>query len=357
MGSSKIREKHSQGSGGKKNPEVAGETLVPGMEDIALIDNSSLELFRDIVEAESLKTQIERIRTLVKTVTAEKFQIVSTVLVRWYFQCSGPLKKVLSNCVNSVKDQDLQSLISAELRVQVLGLTRGPHLAPNLLAGLDNFPLCEAAVLAERDSLVGLVVTQLEQEVDMLTGGGEVSPVERASLTCQAGSSLRLLVHLVRSWETWSDLLTSVSSLAARIVQQSELAQDLRANAGHVLVVVLRLEKEETLLHYLEDLSTGHQTRDSMFSYDNCGSVLALLHGLVSTVRPESSASLLPRLLSCYLTVSQTDRSSPSVLGCSRGLQTWASRLQERYPAFSLVESFRLLKYFHALKGPVLYCP
>ena len=83
MGSSKIREKHSKGSGGKKNPEVAGESLVPGMEDIALIDNSSLELFRDIVEAESLKTQIERIRTLVKTLTAEKFQIVSTVLALW----------------------------------------------------------------------------------------------------------------------------------------------------------------------------------------------------------------------------------------------------------------------------------
>ena len=79
MGSSKIREKHSKGSGGKKNPEVASESLVPSLEDIGQIDNSSVELFRDIVEAESLKTQVERIRTLVKTVPAEKFEIVSTV--------------------------------------------------------------------------------------------------------------------------------------------------------------------------------------------------------------------------------------------------------------------------------------
>ena len=64
--------------------------------------------------------------------------------------------------------------------------------------------------------------------------------MERASLTCQAGSLLRLLVHLVRSRVTWSDLLTSVSSRAARIVQQSELAKDLQANARHMLVVVLR---------------------------------------------------------------------------------------------------------------------
>ena len=171
MGSSKIREKHSKGSGGKKNPEVAGESLVPSLEEIAQIDNSSLELFREIVEAESLKAQVERIRTLVKTVTAEKYEIVSTVLVRWYFHCSGPLKKVLSNSVNSVKDPDLQSLISAELRVQVVSLTRGPDLVPRLLAGFDNFPLCEAAVLSERDSLVSLVVTQLEEEVDTLTKG------------------------------------------------------------------------------------------------------------------------------------------------------------------------------------------
>ena len=171
MGSSKIREKHSKVAGGKKDQEVAGEILVPGLEEIAQIDKSSLDLFTDIVEAASLKTQVESIRSLVRSVRAEKYEIVSTVLVSWYFHCSGPLKKVLSNCVNSVKDPDLQSLISAELRSQVGSLTRDPDLVPRLLAGFDNFPLCEAAVLSERDSLVSLVVTQLEEEVDTLTKG------------------------------------------------------------------------------------------------------------------------------------------------------------------------------------------
>ena len=74
-----------------------------------------------------------------------------------------------------------------------------------------------------------------------------MSPVERASLTCQAGASLRLLVHLVRSWTDWTDRLGSVSSLVGRIVQQPDLPQDLRANSGHILVLIIRLEREERL--------------------------------------------------------------------------------------------------------------
>ena len=108
----------------------------------------------------------------------------------------------------------------------MLSLTRGPGLAPHLLAGFDNFPLFEAAVLSERDSLEALLVTLLEEEVETLSGVG-LSPVERASLTTQVGASRRLLVHLLRSWTDWADLLTPVSSLVGRMVQQSDLPEDL----------------------------------------------------------------------------------------------------------------------------------
>ena len=344
MGSSKIREKHSKVAGGKKDQEVAGEILVPGLEEIAQIDKSSLDLFTDIVVAASLKTQVESIRSLVRSVRAEKYEIVSTVLVSWYFHCSGPLKKVLSNCVNSVKDPDLQQLLSTEIRARVSGLTRGPELVPQLLAGFDNFPLYEAAVVSERDSLVGLVVSQLEEEVGGLAQT-VLAPVERAALTCRAGASVRLLVHLARSWTEWSDLLSPLSSLAGRIVQQAELPQELRDNCGHILVLIIRLEREERLVEYLQELASAGQTKDGEFSYENCGPVLSLLHGVLSTAsrawleRLEDSDQILSLLLSALLTVSRTDLASPSLLGCSKGVLCWASRVSDLSQALSLTES------------------
>ena len=223
MGSSKIREKH--GKGGQERG--AKEILVPGLQEIANIDANSTDIFSEVLEATSLDSQVQCIRSLLKTVTPEKYKIVSVVIVKWYFNCSGGLKKVISNSLNTVKEPELERLISEEIALHVKTVTRetrsqtSAQTVLQLLAGFDNFPLLERVVLEERTAVVRFVTSVLEELVERLTGE-KVSPVVKAELSVEAGSSVRLLVQVVRSSPAMSEVLRSVSSLVYRMVCHRE---------------------------------------------------------------------------------------------------------------------------------------
>ena len=350
MGSSKIRDKHSKGGG-----SGACESLLPGMEqirDMTDISSNTLQLFSQVLEAPDLKTQVECIRSLLKTVTTENYQIVSIVIVKWYFHCSAGLKKVISNSLNSLQDSELEQLISAQFSLHVRALAMavesragegegarvgaGAEAVRQLLGGFDNFPLLERVIREEREAVLRFVLELLELQVERLTEDERrLSPVERSELSSQTGDTVRLVVQVVRTSPVMSDLLSSVSRLVYRIINRLEMPLDLRANAGHVYVQVCRLERERDVVEQVKQLLSTGQTSDGQFSFSQCGSVLSLLHGIVSTahkdwvVAVEASDGLLSDLLTCYLTVSQRDRENSAVLGCSKGLLAWAYKLAD----------------------------
>ena len=111
-----------------------------------------------------------------------------------------------------------------------------------------------------------------------------------------------------------------------------DLPLELRANCGHILVLVSRLEREERVVDQVQELVREGRTQDGLFSYENCGAVLALLHGILSSaskdwvVRLEKTERILSSLLTCYMTVSARDRETSAVLGTSKGLVGWAHR-------------------------------
>ena len=90
-------------------------------------------------------------------------------------------------------------------------------------------------------------------------------------------------MQVVRSCKDMSDLLRSVSNLVYRILCNRQLPLELRANSGHIWVLVERLDSEDRVVEIVRELVRRGETEDGRFSCDNSGAVLSLLHGVVSS--------------------------------------------------------------------------
>ena len=172
MGSSKIRDKNKGGGGGKKKSSKDIERLAPDLEDISQIDGSSVEIFSQVFEAGCLTSQLDSIKTLLQSVPEDKFQIVSIVIVQWYFNCqpNSGIRKVISNSLNQVKVTEFCSLLSEQISVHVKNMiqnqnTSDKYVIHNVLVCVDNFRLGQQRVLSESKTVLAFVLETLENQM------------------------------------------------------------------------------------------------------------------------------------------------------------------------------------------------
>ena len=205
MGSSKIRDKNKGGD--EKRKSMPSEGLVPNIEDIQQIDRDSVELFRPVLSAACLSDQVECVKSLFSSVASDKHQIVSIVSVQWYFNLSlgSGLRKVISNCLNQIKDPELSDLVIEQIRDHARKILGDPHYSHEsesdvirrFLSAFDNFKLGSQAVLAESELLMEFLLDTLTSQMEEL-GEEDILAVERNKVTEEAGDTCRLLVHVVK---------------------------------------------------------------------------------------------------------------------------------------------------------------
>ena len=202
MGTSKIRDKNKGGD--EKRKSVPCESLVPNVDDIQQIDGASVEMFRPVLEASSLSDQVDSVKNIFSSVQSDKHQIVSIVTVQWYFHLplGSGLRKVISNCLNQVKDQELSDLVVEQIRVHSRNILERPpdpvsDVIRRFLTAFDNFKLGSQALLAESDLLMKVLLETLSSQMEE-AGEEDILAMEKARVTEEAGDTCRLLVHVVK---------------------------------------------------------------------------------------------------------------------------------------------------------------
>eukprot|EP00092_Neocalanus_flemingeri_P015147 GFUD01016364.1.p1 GENE.GFUD01016364.1~~GFUD01016364.1.p1 ORF type:complete len:1852 (-),score=400.17 GFUD01016364.1:67-5622(-) len=336
MSTSKVRGTSNGGS--NANSTKPRENLIPDIEDISQIDSSSVEFFKPIVEAENLALQVDGIRDLMKNISKDKFQISAIVLVQWYFNCGlkSGIRKVISNCLNTIKDEDFASLVIEQISVHIRKACdeeegTSVDTVKRILLLFDNFKYGESGILAESGTVLKFLMNQLEDQIENVCEG-DISPVDKASQTEEAGESIRALVYLVKGNLGKLDLGDAISSLVYRILCQGDLPLDLRSNCGIIYVLIEKSKDVDKIYRYVEEISKSSSTADSIFSASNPGSILSLMHGIMSTFSKEEVAEaqknrgILGHVLLCYLSIASQDKETQSVLGHNRGLLNWSSK-------------------------------
>ena len=333
MGSSKIRDKN-KGQEGQKGSVKVKEVLVPDMEDISQISESSVEIFRAVFDASDLTSQVDSVKNIVKTVTSDQYQIVSIVLVQWYFNSTNNFRKVISNSLNQVKDEEWRSLLSEQISLHVSKMideesTDATDVVRKLLSTFDNFKLGADGVLANSEAVTRFLLNTLESQMESVCEE-DISPVDKARMSDEVSDTVRVMVNMVKnSLDDESEVLKSVSDLVYRIMSQEELAMELRGNCGHILVMIMKSENSSELINNISELATTGETKDAKFRLDQPGPTLALLHGVISSAGKDffiNHPSVLSHLLQCYLSIARDRNESPCILGCSKGLLNWSAK-------------------------------
>jgi len=336
MSTSKVRGTSNGGS--NTNSTKPKEILIPDIEDISQIDPSSVDFFKSIVEAENLAVQVDCIKDLMKNISKDKFQISSIVLVQWYFNCAlkSGIRKVISNCLNTVKDEEFTSLVKEQISVHIKKACMDEDGASvvtvkRILLAFDNFVHGEAGILAESETVIKYLMNLLQEQIENVCEG-DISPVDKVTQTEEAGECVRAIVHLVKGNLDKLYLAEGIASLVYRILCQSELPLDLRSNCGHIYVLIEKIKDVEKIFKYVEEISQKGSSEDAAFSSSNPGSVLGLLHGIISTFSKEElaeaqqSRNILGSVLLCYLKIASQDSETQSVLGHNRGLLNWSAK-------------------------------
>ena len=186
---------------------MPSERLLPNEDDIQQIDGASVELFRPVLSAASLSEQVDGVKSLLSSVTSDKHQIVAIVSVQWYFNLSlgSGLRKVISNCLNQIKNPELSDLVIEQIRDHARKILGYPHFSDEsesdvirrFLSAFDNFKLGSQAVLAESNLLMEFLLDTLTAQMEEL-GEEDILAVERNRVTEEAGDTCRLLVHVVK---------------------------------------------------------------------------------------------------------------------------------------------------------------
>jgi len=336
MSTSKVR--GTSNGGTNSNSSKPRENLVPDIEDISQIDSSSVEFFKSIIEAENLALQVDNIRDLMKNISKDKFQISAIVLVQWYLNAGlkSGIRKVIANCLNTIKNDEFATLVTEQISVHIRKLCveeegTSADTVKRILLAFDNFKLGESGILAESGTVVKFLMNQLEEQMENVCEG-DISPVDKASQTEEAGESIRALVSLVKGNMGKLDLGDEISSLVYRILCQSDLPLDLRSNCGFIYVLIEKSKDVGKIYRYVEEISKSGSTEDSVFPAINPGSILSLMHGIMSTFSKEEIAeaqnnrNIIGNVLLCYLRIASEDKETQSVLGHNRGLFNWSSK-------------------------------
>ena len=338
MSTSKVRGTSNGGS--NTNSTKPKEILVPDSEDISQIDPSSVDFFKPIVSADNLADHVDQIKILMKNMTKEKFQITAIVLVQCYFKCGlkSGIRKVISNCLNSIKDEEFASLVKEQISVHIRKVCEedvvSVETVKRILLAFDNFVHGESGILAENETVIKFLTSQLKEQIENIREG-DISPVDKAAQTEGAGESVRALVHLVKGNLSNLDIVGCVSSLVYRILCQSELPLDLRSNCGHIYVLIEKCKDVKKVVSYVEQISKTESSEDSAFSATNPGSILGLLHGIISTFskqeveKIQNETNILGNVLFSYLKIASEDKDTNSVLGHNRGLLNWSTKFLE----------------------------
>jgi len=149
--------------------------LIPDIDDIKQISGSSIELFKPILEAESLGNQINCLKSLFKALSADDHQIASIVLVQWWFnsQLASSVRRAITGCLNQVKDENLRNLVIEQIGTKLRNdcssgeEARGQEASvKNIQRCLENFSCGEAGVYREIEAVTEFLVGCLQEKVE-----------------------------------------------------------------------------------------------------------------------------------------------------------------------------------------------
>ena len=310
------------GGGGSSKP---AELLRPGKGAVEEQWTDAAPLLLPVLQAADLEQQVDRIKTAVAQVEESAVKALAEVLVLWYF--SSPLKsavrKVVGNCMNSTKNQQLAEALTEEVTLQVDKLCQeedgDTNLAVSRMLGcFDNCKLGEAGLVGAGDKVPDFLVSIVEKRVEE---GCEpaISPVDRTASLDQAGEALRALLYVIKS----RGKAGAEGELTLKLLNNQQLPLDLRTNAGIIYVwVKVNSGKRDEMEKELATPETN-----------NFEARLGLLNGVLSSYTSkeieegETNRGLLTTLLSSYLDFGDNpEQETILVLGRSRGILHWSTK-------------------------------
>ena len=332
----------SSGGGRITNTCKPPEILVPDIEDLKQIDKSSVDLFREVLEASNLANQVDKIRSLMRSISKDRFQISAIVFIQWYFNCDSKsgIRKVLSNCLNSIKDEEFKALVKEQVSVHIKKECleqdkKSADVVKKILFAFENFSIGEAGIQDEAESVINFLTSEMEKQIEIVCED-DISPVDKAVHTEEAGNIIRALVHLLKCCsDKICHLQEKVVSLAYRILCLNELPLDLRSNCGHIYVLIQASKDRSKIAKYIQDIESKGCTEDSLFTMSNPGTVLSLLHGMMSCysitdlIKDQLQDNSLGVILSTYLRISKETRDTQCILWYTRGLLSWSFKFIE----------------------------
>ena len=308
------------GEGGSSRP---AELLRPGKAEVEKKWQPASHLLLPVLQACHLEEQVEKVKQAVAEIDDEASAALAEVLVLWYF--NSPLKsavrKVIGNCMNSIKSTQLANALTEQVTVRVSLLCKEEEDASmavsRILGCFDNCKLGEAGVTAAGEQVPAFLMSVVERRMEE---GCEpaISPVDRAASLDQAGEALRALLYVIKAA---GKATGAVSELASSLLNKQDLPLDLRSNAGIIYVWVKRnTDKQEELE---QELTTF-----------NSEAKLSILNGVLSSYTSqdlkegELKRGLLTTLLSSYLDMgsSLVEQETTLVLSRSRGVLHWSSK-------------------------------
>ena len=312
------------GGGGSSRP---AELLRPGQVELEKQWHVAAHLLLPVVHAVHLEEQVEKVKQAVLDVDEEAKDALAEVIVRWYF--TSPLKsavrKVIGNCMNSLKSSELSKAVTEQVTLNVSLLCKQEEeeedasLAVSRILGcFDNCKLGEAGVVAAGDQVSRFLKVTVEKRVEEGCEQ-EISPVDRSTSLNQAGEALRALLYVIKA----TGKAGEEGELAHSLLNNQQLPLDLRSNAGIIYVWVKRNKGEQLELE--KELKTPGKF--------NSEARLSLLNGVLSSYtnqemkEGETNRGLLTTLISSYLDMGDNlELETSLVLGRSRGVLHWSNK-------------------------------
>jgi len=338
-----LRTGQSQVSLEKEKP---AESLSPNIEDIKQIDENSEDLFQPVLGAPTLSKQISELKVLAKNVKEDQHQICAIVLVQWYLSSTkgSAVKKALAGCFNAVKSDNFQKLVTEQVSCHITSVCEEERLSTDVVLKLskcfDNFKLGEKAVFLESEAVVTYLLEYLEDRLESICES-DVAPVDKARLSEEASECSRTLVAVVKGTvgDLKKELVEKLSSITINILTINDLPLDLKSNCGIIAIVSMKTQDMSQLTSLIHDLAEEKKLEVTMHFYKkihgNAGAVLSILHGIMSTLSLQELSLvtedqvMLENILKIYLKIALEEKENAIVLGHSRGMLTWSTKLLE----------------------------
>ena len=147
-------QRHCKMPGGGGSSRHA-ELLSPGKAEVEKQWQVAAHLLLPVLQALHLEEQVEKVKQAVVEVKEEASDALAEVLVLWYF--TSPLKsavrKVIGNCMNSIKSTQMAEALTEQVTIKVILLCKEKEddasmAVSRILGCFDNCKLGEAGVAA-----------------------------------------------------------------------------------------------------------------------------------------------------------------------------------------------------------------